>query len=65
MLVADYNDFVVKTDQYKDKPKSERWSIAFYGLVGEIGSLVSAVKKQLLAEGGAQNWNQPNDETTQ
>lgn len=62
MLVADYNNFVAKTDQYKDRPEKERRNIALYGLVGEIGSLVSAVKKQLLAESGAQNWDEPNDE---
>jgi len=45
MLVQEYNAFVVKTDQYKDRPAEERRAIALYGLVGEIGSLLAAVKK--------------------
>lgn len=62
MLVQDYNKFVVKTDQYKSRSAEERRAIALYGLVGEIGSLLAAVKKQLLAEGGAAAWDAPNDE---
>lgn len=62
MNVADYNEFVRKTNQYASKPRSERYAIALYGLVGEIGSLVAAVKKKLLAEGGETRWDQPNDE---
>ena len=51
--------------QFADKPKDVQRAIALYGLVGEIGSLVAAVKKKLLAEGGETNWNQPNDEITE
>lgn len=62
MLVSAYNEFVKKTDQYKDKTPAERRAIALYGIVGEIGSLVSAVKKKLLAEDGEHHWNKANDE---
>jgi NTP pyrophosphatase (non-canonical NTP hydrolase) len=60
--VTEYNDFVRKTKQFGGKPKVEQQAIALYGLVGEIGSLVAAVKKQILAEGGETTWDQPNDE---
>jgi NTP pyrophosphatase (non-canonical NTP hydrolase) len=60
--VADYDNFVRRTDQYKDRSPGDRRVIAIYGLVGEIGSLGSAMKKRLLSEGGQQNWDQPNDE---
>ena len=62
MLVTEYNEFVLRTDQFKRRSKEERRSIALYGLVGEIGSLLSAVKKKLLAEGGAQSWDKCNEE---
>lgn len=62
MKAADYNNFVRRTDQYATKPRAERHAIALYGLVGEIGSLVSAVKKKILAEGGEVGWDQPNEE---
>lgn len=62
MLVSDYNKHVIETDQFKDKSAQERREISLYGLVGEIGSLVSAIKKQLIGEAGKQNWNIPNDE---
>jgi NTP pyrophosphatase (non-canonical NTP hydrolase) len=59
---ADYSKFVGRTDQYAARPVAERHAIALYGLVGEIGSLVSAVKKKILAEGGEVGWDQPNEE---
>lgn len=62
MLVAEYNKFVSSTDQSKERSAKDRHDIALYGLVGEIGSLISAVKKQLLREGGDADWDQPNDE---
>lgn len=63
MRIAEYDAFVQKTSQFADKPKDEQYAIALYGLVGEIGSLVAAVKKKLLAEGGEEaSWNQPNEE---
>src|SRR5688500_19950195 len=62
MKVRDYNEFVRKTDQYAKRSRADRHAIALYGLVGEIGSVVSAVKKKLLSEGGEASWDQPNDE---
>jgi NTP pyrophosphatase (non-canonical NTP hydrolase) len=63
MRPSEYDDFVRKTSQFSSKPKGEQRSIALYGLVGEIGSLVAAVKKTILAEGGQEaNWDHPNDE---
>lgn len=65
MKVADYNNYVLETDQYKLRSREDRRNIAIYGLVGEIGSLVSAVKKKLLAEDKDENWDLPNDEITE
>jgi NTP pyrophosphatase (non-canonical NTP hydrolase) len=63
--VSEYDEFVRRTNQFADKPKDVQRAIALYGLVGEIGSLVAAVKKKILAEGGETTWNQPNDEITE
>jgi NTP pyrophosphatase (non-canonical NTP hydrolase) len=60
MLISYYSEFVAKTDLSKDRPDA-RFDIAVYGLVGEIGSLVAAIKKRLLAA-GRKNWSAPNDE---
>jgi NTP pyrophosphatase (non-canonical NTP hydrolase) len=57
--IADYAAFVSETDLGRDKPQ-ERFDIALYGLVGEIGSLVAAIKKRLLARGRT-GWSIPND----
>jgi NTP pyrophosphatase (non-canonical NTP hydrolase) len=62
MKVADYDEFVRRTDQYSHRSRDDRRVIALYGLVGEIGSLCSAIKKKLLAEGGEEQWDRPNDE---
>jgi hypothetical protein len=63
MRPVDYAAFVEKTKQFASKPADEQRSIALYGLVSEIGSLVAAVKKKLLSEGGeGPRWDQPNDE---
>lgn len=63
MRPIDYDAFVQTTSQFGTKPMEEQRSIALYGLVGEIGSLVAAVKKKILAEGGEDTrWDQPNDE---
>lgn len=51
MLVTEYDAFVRATDQSAEKSPEDRWDIATYGLVGEIGSVLSAVKKQLLGAG--------------
>lgn len=52
MLIADYAQQVDETDQFKLLPIEERRRIAIYGLVSEIGSVISAVKKRKLGEGG-------------
>lgn len=62
MNVSEYDALVHRTDQSKGRTVAERRGIALYGLVGEIGSLVSAIKKKLLAEGGEAAWDQPNEE---
>lgn len=62
MKVTEYDNFVRKTNQFANKRKDEQRAIALYGLIGEIGSVVAAVKKKLLAEGGETSWDQPNDE---
>ncbi|MFZ5685712.1 MAG: hypothetical protein ACOY9C_13850 [Pseudomonadota bacterium] len=59
MLVSDYDAFVRATEQYADKADADRKAISIFGLVGEIGSLISAVKKQMLGE---LPWDQPNAE---
>jgi NTP pyrophosphatase (non-canonical NTP hydrolase) len=59
MLVSDYDTFVKETEQYANKADSDRKAISIFGLVGEIGSLISAVKKQMLGE---LPWDQPNAE---
>jgi NTP pyrophosphatase (non-canonical NTP hydrolase)/phosphopantetheinyl transferase (holo-ACP synthase) len=63
MRPVDYAAFVEKTKQFVGKPTNEQRSIALYGLVSEIGSLVAAVKKRILSEAGeGPHWDQPNDE---
>jgi NTP pyrophosphatase (non-canonical NTP hydrolase) len=52
MLVADYDAFVRATDQSAGRPQHERLDIASYGLASEVGSVVAAIKKRLLGEGG-------------
>lgn len=49
MLFSDYAVFVRDIDQSKGKPEDERRDIAIYGLAAEIGSLLSAIKKAILA----------------
>lgn len=62
VLVADYDRFVRASDHSGEKTHEERLDIATYGLAAELGSVVSAVKKRLLGEGGSEEWNAPNDE---
>ncbi len=49
MKVTEYQQVVRDTDQFTEHERSRRKQISLYGLVGEIGSLTSAVKKALLA----------------
>ena len=62
MLVSTYDTFVQETDQTSSLPAAERLDIAAYGLASEIGSVVAAVKKRLLARGESVAWNEPNPE---
>lgn len=62
MLILDYDKFVQDTDQTKDRPIKDRRDIAIYGLASEIGSVAAAIKKRLLGEGEAEEWNVPNTE---
>lgn len=50
ILIARYAKHVEKTDQFKDRSIKDRRRISIHGLVSEIGSVVSAVKKQKLWE---------------
>lgn len=49
MQVSDYIEVVTSTDQFSGYDLEKRRQISLYGLVGEIGSLTSAVKKAMLA----------------
>lgn len=62
MLVSAFATFVRDSDQSIGKPHATRLDIATYGLTAEIGSVVAAVKKRLLAEDGFHAWNAPNAE---
>lgn len=59
MLIRQYAAFVARTDQFSMKRKlaaldaAEPIEIAIFGLASEIGSVVSAIKKHWLNEGGA------------
>ena len=54
MKVSEYDLFVHETDQYHDS------DVALYGIAGELGSVVSAVKRRLIAS--TEDWNVENDE---
>jgi NTP pyrophosphatase (non-canonical NTP hydrolase) len=58
MLISDYRGFVRETNLSEVQ---NGFDIALYGLAGEVGSLVAALKKKLLAAGRS-DWNTPNDE---
>ena len=62
MLVSDYDRFVQESDQSVGRSQAERMDIAIYGLAAEVGSVVSAIKKRLLAEAGKESWRKPNEE---
>lgn len=57
MLIKQYAAFVARTDQFQKLSREKRREIAIFGLASEIGSLVSAVKKEQLQEGGALSSN--------
>lgn len=54
MKVSDYDLFVQETDQ------SHYADVALYGIAGELGSVVSAVKRRLIAS--TEDWNVANKE---
>lgn len=62
MQVSAYDAFVKKTDQTGAFSAETRMEIALYGVASEIGSVVSAVKKRLLANAGQSAWNVPDDD---
>ena len=57
MKVDEYNRFVQNTDQ------SKNLDVALYGIAGELGSVVSAIKRRLIADDP--HWNTPNNEITE
>lgn len=57
MRVKDLYDFVTRTDVSAGMPNDQRTKIATLGIVGEIGSVLAALKKHMLVatgEGGAE-----------
>ena len=54
MKVYDYIRFVRDTDQ------ANNLDVALYGIAGELGSVVSSVKRRLIA--GGEDWSAPNSE---
>ena len=54
MKVSDYDLFVQETDHSHDA------DVALYGIAGELGSVVSAVKRRLIAS--TEDWNVANKE---
>lgn len=62
MDTKEYHQFVKDTSQFDGEPDGEQFDIAIYGVAGEIGSVVAAIKKQLLQENGEAEWNTVNDE---
>ena len=61
MLISEFDIFVKESDVSKSRSPDEQLEIAIYGLAAEVGSIVAAVKKRLLAE-ETHAFNQPNDE---
>lgn len=74
MRSKEYSEFVARSDQSRsddmeglseEEAHVRRMDIAMYGLVGEVGSVLSAVKKRLLAEDGKLVLLEPNSEITE
>lgn len=53
MLIRQYAAFVARTDAFSKRDPERAREIAIYGLASEVGSIVSAIKKESLQEGGA------------
>ena len=47
LKISEYHEFVLNTSFDYIRDKSRRYDVSCHGLVGEIGSLISAVKKQM------------------
>lgn len=62
MDTREYHQFVKDTSQFDAETEDHQFNIAIYGVAGEIGSVVAAIKKQLLLENGPAKWNSVNDE---
>lgn len=62
MLVSEYDLFVQSTDKTVGKSQKERFEIAIFGLAAEIGSVIAAIKKRLLADEKPEDWNVANEE---
>jgi len=60
LLVSKYNEFVGSTDQ--TAKASDRVSIALYGILGEIGSLISVIKKHLVHGNDEEIFSAPTEE---
>ncbi len=54
MDIDEYQQLVLSTDQSKPASPEDRKKIMVYGLIGEIGSVVSELKKHLLKEDPSQ-----------
>lgn len=61
MNASEYSDFVRRSDWTNDRRAVVRNRILRYGLVGEIGSVVAAVKKRLLVLEGVERRFRPDD----
>jgi NTP pyrophosphatase (non-canonical NTP hydrolase) len=61
MLVSEYQNFVAESDQFGDRSRPERLDISLYGLAGEVGSVVAAIKKRLLGKKES-DWRLTNEE---
>lgn len=62
MLVSEYDLFVQNTDRTVGKSAKDRFEVAIFGLAAEIGSVIAAIKKRLLAGNEPEEWNVANDE---
>lgn len=62
MQASDYARLVRQSDWTIDRRAVARNRILRYGLVGEIGSVIAAVKKRLLAEDGVERRFRPDNE---
>lgn len=62
MLAGDYQRFVRQSDWTIDRRAVVRNRILRYGLIGETGSVIAAVKKRLLVDEGVERRFRPDNE---